>query len=274
MSTPMEQTQINPKWLWKMVIIALFLIGFGAWGLYDATIAYPKRGINYAEYAEWEYLRTIKQADSAWDRAAVKDPSAELKRLDERLKAKSNVSAIEKTRHEWLGALDTIGRLQPAQTDMADPVKRFEDLNTRWTTTTGTSKSSPKKLAGWDIPVQWLITVLGFGLGLYLVGLILIVKRVVYRWEPASQRLTLPGGASLTPADIAEFDKRKWHKYLIYLKVRPGVPQVGGQELRLDLLRYAGLEDWVLAMEKTAFPENQPAAEPPPIDPAPVQTPA
>lgn len=272
MSTPMEQTQINPKWLWKMVIIAVFLVGFGAWGLYDATIAYPKRGINYAEYAEWEYLRTIKQADSAWDRAAVKDPAAELARLDERLRAKTNVSAIEKTRHEWLQALNVIGHLQPQLTDIADPIKRFDQLNTDWTTSSGTAKSSPKKLAGWDIPVQWLITFLGFGLGLYLVGLILVVKRIRYGWEPASQTLTLPSGATLTPADIADFDKRKWHKYLIFLKIRPGVPQVGGQELRFDLLRYARLEEWVLAMEKTAFPENQASAAEPP--PAPAPTPA
>lgn len=273
MSTSMEQTHLNPKWLWKMVIIAAFLLGFGAWGLYDATIAYPKRGVNYAEYAEWEYLRTIKQADSAWDRAAVKDPAAELARLDERIGAKSStVSAIEKTRHEWLEGLRTIGLLEPARTDIADPVKRFDELNAEWTTSSGTAKSSPKKLAGWDIPVQWLITALGFGLGLYLVGLILVVKRKVYRWEPASQTLTLPDGAALRPADIAEFDKRKWHKYLIFLKVKPGVPRVGGRELRLDLLRYAGLEEWVLEMERTAFPENQAAPEP--SEPPPASIPA
>jgi VWFA-related protein len=32
-----------------------------------------------------------------------------------------------------------------------------------------------------------------------------------------------------------------------------------GKELRLDLLRYAKLEDWVLTMERTAFPENNPS---------------
>lgn len=271
MSTPTEHTHINPKWLGKMVIIAVFLIGFGAWGLYDATIAYPKRGANYAEYAEWEYLRTIKQADSAWDRASVKEPVAELARLEQRIDAKSNVSAIEKSRHEWLEALHVIGRLEPALTEIPDPVKRFDELNTRWTTSQGTAKSSPKKLAGWDIPVQWLITALGFGLGLYLVGLIFAVKRTTYGWEPATQTLTLADGATITPADVAEFDKRKWHKYLIFLKIKPGVPKVGGQELRLDLLRYAKLEEWVLAMERTAFPENQPAGEP---APAPAPTPA
>lgn len=263
MSTAMEHTDINPKWLWKMIIIAIVLLVFGGWGLYDATVAYPKRGLNYAQYAEWEYLRTIRQ-DSAWDRAGVKDPAAELARLEERLRAKSNVSAIEKARHEWLGALQTINHLTPAYTEMGDPLKRFDELEAQWTSG-GTAKSSPKKLAGWDIPVQWLITVLGFGLGIYLVGLILVVKRVKYGWEPATQTLTLPGGARLTPADISEFDKRKWHKYLIFLKVRPGVEQVGGRELRLDLLRHAKLEEWVLAMEKTAFPENQapaPAEQP------------
>lgn len=258
----MEQTHINPKWLWKMVIIAVFLLGFGAWGLYDATKAYPERGVNYAEYREWDYLRIIKQ-DAAWDRASVKDPKAELARLDERLRNKSNVSASEIARHQWLEALQIVGHLDPAHTEIAEPIKRFDELNARWTTTQGTTKSSPKKLASWDIPVQWLITVLGFGLGLYLVGLIFTVKRTRYTWDPATQTLTLPDGAALTPADIAEFDKRKWHKYLIFLKIKPGVPKVGGQELRLDLLRFARLEEWVLAMEKTAFPENQAAAEAP-----------
>lgn len=253
MSTPMEQTRINPKWLWKMAIIAVVLLGFGVYGLYDATIGYPNRGVKYAEYAEWEYLRAIKQ-DEAWDRASVKDPAAEIQRLKER---KSNVSRIEASRHEWLGALDVVGRLNPGHTEMADPIQRFEELNTRWTTSQGAAKSSPKKLDFYDIPVQWLITFVGFGIGLYLTALILSVMRVRYGWEPASQTLTLPGGATLTPGDIAEFDKRKWHKFLIFLKIKPSHPTLANKELKLDLLRHVPLEDWILEMEKTAFPENQ-----------------
>lgn len=267
MSTPMDQTFINPKWLLKMVIVAIVLLAFGAWGLYDASIAYPKRGVNYAEYAEWDYLRVIKQ-ENAWERASVKDPVAELARLDERVKSKTNVSPTEKTRHEWLDALRIIHHLKADRTDRADAVKRFEELNTKWTTSQGNAKSSPKKLTPWDVPVQWLITAVGFGLGLYMVGLILSVKRIKYGWEPASQTLTLPSGDKLTPADIADFDKRKWSKFLIFLVVKPGHPTLGGKEVRLDLLRHSKLEEWVLAMEKTAFPENQeptaPGGEPAP----------
>ena len=122
--------------------------------------------------------------------------------------------------------------------------------------------------------MQWLFVVVCLGVGLALTGLILKVKSRTYGWEPVEQRLFLPGGASLVPADIAEFDKRKWDKFLIFLKIKPGHQPLGGREIRLDLLRYNPLEEWILAMERTAYPGNAPVREDPPPTGAPEAAPA
>ena len=43
MST-LATTRLNKPWLLKTLISAVVLIGFGIYGLYDATVAYPNRG--------------------------------------------------------------------------------------------------------------------------------------------------------------------------------------------------------------------------------------
>ncbi len=73
--------------------------------------------------------------------------------------------------------------------------------------------------------------------------------------------LGLPGGHSLTPADLTDVDKRKWDKFFVSLVVKPGHATLGGKEVALDLLRYEPLEDWVLEMEKAAFPDRVKAEE-------------
>ncbi|MGH7132453.1 MAG: hypothetical protein ACREJO_10960, partial [Phycisphaerales bacterium] len=65
-----------------------------------------------------------------------------------------------------------------------------------------------------------------------------------------------PDGKTIVPADIAEFDKRKWDKFYVTINLK------GGEARKLDLLRYVPLEEWVLAMERTAFPETAPPEEP------------
>jgi hypothetical protein len=87
------------------------------------------------------------------------------------------------------------------------------------------------------------------------------VARRRYSWDDAEKRLFLPDGSSLVPADVAEFDKRKWDKFLIYLHVKPHHERHAGRELMLDLYQHAPLEDWVLEMERIASPET---GEPPP----------
>ena len=41
----------------------------------------------------------------------------------------------------------------------------------------------------------------------------------------------------MVPADIAEFDKSKWDKFLIILKINAGPQPLGGSAIRLDLSR-------------------------------------
>jgi len=266
---------VSRRWTIRMVITSVVLIGFGFWGLYDALVAYPKRGARAAEYFEYQYLDQYAQQRPPLDRrASVEDPASALARLEAIEFA--TVPPADRPLMAWLEQLQMIGRLDSANTTIPraadfrgdavqDAVERLAQLRQRFTTSSGKQADSPSALSWYDIPSQWLITAVGLGTGLYVAALVLRVRSRVFRWEPASRRLTLPGGVALVPADIAEFDKRKWHKFFVTLKVRPAHPQAGGQAIPLDLLRYEPVESWVLEMEREAFPES---ATPPPPDPA------
>jgi hypothetical protein len=267
-----QRTRLGSKWLGKTLIFMLVLIGFGFWGLWDATVVYPNRGIEYADNARWQYLKAARGAGMLYS-AGVADPAAAYERVSDPETLKANRIAaldskspnqpralMDERLYAWLDGLHTLGRLKPELTAIAKPDEELADLERKWGT-----RTQPKPLAKWDLPVQWLFTVVGLGGGLALAVLVLRVKSRSFGWDAATQRLTLPDGSTLVPADIAEFDKRKWDKFLIFLKVKPDHPKHGGKELKLDLYRYVPLEEWVLAMERTAFPEHAPApAEAPP----------
>ena len=87
-----------------------------------------------------------------------------------------------------------------------------------------------------------------------------------YRWSPDTRTLTLPGGKTIAPAQIAEVDKRKWDKFFVTLRLNESSPEP--REVKLDLLRFTPLEAWVLEMEKHA-PNYVPPAEEPAETPAP-----
>lgn len=250
----MTQTAANRPWLLKMIAFLVLLVGFGLWGLYDATSLYPTRGARHASFAKYQYLQLAKDKGRLDGRIGVDDPRAELERL-RRARAEGTLDSLEEAKLDWLTALVRVSRLNPEQTRIADATKTFDELEKEWTTG-GKARAAPKPLAAYDIPVQWLFTVLGLGGGAYLLVHILRVSKRRYQWDPAAQRLTLPDGSNLLPADIEDFDKRKWDKFLIFLKVRPGHQPHGGRELKLDLYHHYPLEDWVLAMERTRFPER------------------
>lgn len=252
----MTQTKMHRPWLLKMVVFAAVLLGFGVYGYYDATIAYPARGVRHASFCKYQYLDTAFSAKKT-ESLGIADPSGEYRRLQSVTADK--LDNTDKAKMEWLRSLSMVGRLTPEHTRIADASRDYEELKKEWLSG-NKAKAAPKPLAGYDIPVQWVFVVIGFGGGGYLMLLVAMVSRRKYRWDEASKTLTLPGGATLTPADIEDFDKRKWDKFLIFLKIKPGHATLGGQELRLDLLRHFPLEQWVLEMERIAFPERAQAA--------------
>lgn len=260
-------SRISRKWTIKMVLIAAGLLAFGLWGLYDATVAYPRRGSRASEYLELQYLQQFAQLRPPLDnRAGIADPVAELARLKQKEDATGGDN-VDRACVSWLESLALLSQLKgPTGTaiprtdfrgdQVTDASQRFKDLTARFTVTQGGKVEAPSPLSTWDIPVQWLITAAGLGIGFWVLLLIVRVRAKSFSFEPGALRLTLPGGASLVPEDIEDFDKRRWHKFYVTLRIKPSHPQLGGQAIELDLLRYEPVEEWVLAMERAAFPDR------------------
>lgn len=243
----MERTKLTRRWLIKMIVVFIGLVGLGLYGYYDATIGYPKRGIKYAEFAERAYL-VQAEMDRALPGAGVQDGFSELAKLRA---MGSGMSSLQATRLEWLRSLDVVGQITPERTNLTNPRQRLTDLNQQWSTS-----SAPKRLTKWDIPVQWIFVLVGLGGGLYIGLLFAGVARKTYRWDPESKKLTLPDRSTIEPSDLEEVDKRKWHKFLVHLAIKDSHANHGGKRLKFDLYRYQNLEDWILEMEQIAFPEN------------------
>lgn len=267
-----ERTTISRKWSAKM---ALFLVGltlFGSWGLYDATIHYPRRGLRAAEFNEWQYLRTALDPVHSFEvggRVGVAQPAevrAELKSRERAL-----LSPVESARLDWLDALAVIGKLEERRTVYGVAVageprpsapERLRELDANWTTTDGKPLERPTALQWFDLPSQWLIAFVCYTLALYLLWLIIKVRAKTFFWEPAEKRLHLPGGHAIVPGDIAEFDKSKWHKFFVTLRIKPSHATLASKGVTLDLLRYQPLEEWVLAMEAALAPPPAPSTPP------------
>ncbi|MEZ6244050.1 MAG: hypothetical protein R3B57_13520 [Phycisphaerales bacterium] len=265
-----QKSTLNRPWVLKMLIFIIVLLAFGSWGLYDAAIKYPANGARFAEWAEWQYLQKARDADAEelgyFSRyASVPDPRQELEHLSRLETDQGNREAAENTqslrrlraiaeltRRQWLEGLQVIGKMTPERTTIADPRARLDELAGLWGT-----RPQPAALHWYDIPVQWAIMIGCYAMGLYLIVLFLRVASKRYRWEPAEQRLTFPGGASIVPDDLAEIDKRKWDKFIVFLKIREGHEKLGGREIRVDTYRHALVEGWILEMEKTRFPPEE-----------------
>lgn len=253
--TTLQRTRLGRSWITKISIMAIVSLAFGLWGLYDALVVYPGRGNRAAQALELQYYKAFEQEKGAITRdISVDDPKTRLATLKQNPARSSRDEAL----YQWLDALDTIGKLTAENTtiprtdsfrgvEISTPAERYRDLSA--------IKTPDTPLAKWDIPIQWLIFAVGTGVGLYLSVLIMRVAGKSYRWNPTTQELHLPDGSRILPADIDEFDKRKWDKFLIDLKVRLGHDRLSGKIVRLDLYRYDPLESWVLEMEKTRFPQ-------------------
>jgi len=260
-----------------MWLIGVVLLGFGIWGLYDAVVVYPRRGERVAEWMEYQYLDQVAKNRPPLDaRAAVNDIPAEQARLATQAQQQP-LDQVDQAKKAWLEALSLVRRTDattataiPREDFRGDKVtdasQRLRDLTEKFTRK---GADTPSPLAAWDIPVQWIIFAVGSGLGLYMFAVLAMARRKVFRWEPEARRLTLPGGDNLTPADLEDVDKRRWHKFYVALKVKPGHPTLAGRSVELDLLRYDPVETWVLEMERAAFPDRAEAEQPEEPAPAP-----
>lgn len=261
------RSKVSQKWSLRMMLIGVVLIGFGAWGLFDATYAYPNRGAEAAEWFEYQYLDQYKTKQGVLDsRAGVADIATTRADLARR-SSLSAPSPLDVALQRWLDSLALIGKTDAATATaiprddfrgvkVSDATTRYAVLTKRWTTSNGTPRAA-SPLSTFDIPVQWMITFAGFGIGVYLFVLIARVRAKTFTFDPATQRLTLPGGKSFVPSDIEDVDKRRWHKLFVDIRIKPGhAGELGGKVVPLDLLRYEPVEEWVLMMERTAFPDR------------------
>lgn len=253
MADELLRTKASPKWLGKQVIFILLVAGFALWALVDAAIVYPSRGEHAAEFLKLQYIKAALKP-GVLERTVIDDPVADLQTLSERGKS-ATLSPVEKARLEWLGALRNASRLDSSRTQIGEPRAAQEALEKKF----NKADQAPKALSRLDIPVQWAIFAVCGTIALAMIYVLFRTVGTVYRFDPVTKTLTLPSGQTIAATDIEVFDKRKWDKFLIFLKVRDGAPHFGGQEVRLDLLRHVPLEDWILDMEKAVHP---PAQEP------------
>ena len=262
------RSSINSKWSLKMILIALAMFGLGIWGLIDAMIVYPNRGAEAAEFIEYQRLSDLKQSGRlANDLASIKDPVKDLATLQQTAEDTTKLTPGERATLDWLTQLQILSKLSPENTTyprtdfrrdnganvaVGSADQRLDELTKKFVTPEGKTAKSPSPLSKHDIPTQWAITVAGFAVGLYMMWVWMKARSKAFQWEPATHKLTLPNGISITPSDIAEFDKSKWDKLFIHLHIKPEHKELGGKALELDLLRYVPVEAWVLEMERVA----------------------
>lgn len=241
-------TRLEKRWVVRISLLCFFFGIFSLWGLYDATVAYPKRGRLAADGYLLDLLR-MKLDQPAWRTAEVgtSQPREELARLSA-ANASKTANDFDEARRRWLESLKFVGDLDPAHTVIPDPAAKRQELERAAAALPPNRRAKP--LSMWDIPAQWLIFLVCGAVAIYMLLLLFRVAGRRYTWDPAPLRLGLPGGHTLSPADIAEFDKRKWHKFIVLLRVKPEHPTLGGKAVKLDLYCHTNLESWVLEMEK------------------------
>jgi hypothetical protein len=238
----LEATTINRSWLTKMIIFTVVLAGFGSWGLYDAIYLYPKRGVAAAEYLEMVYLQQSEKAGKLSLASVPSEPQAALDRI--RAMPPASKSEVDKAQEAWLYNLSLVNRLSPEYTAIANPSARLKERTDQFN-----NREKPEPLAAYDIPLQWAFCAVGYIGALAVLSNIFLSSRKVYRYDPQSLTLHLPTGRTIEWSQLAEVDKRKWHKYFCAL-----VPSDGSPTVELDLLKYQNLEGWVLEMEAKRFP--------------------
>ncbi|MEZ6317270.1 MAG: hypothetical protein R3B49_00760 [Phycisphaerales bacterium] len=266
---------LSKRWLFKMGVFIVVLGAVGAWGFYDATVVYPERGEKFASWAEWQYLVAAQSADAEsfgvfLNESSVPDPVGELARLkkpetldrnqNDRLNDQSSRrlrAQMAFARMKWLNGLKVIGKLSADRTTISNPRQRLAELQQVWA-----SANAPKPLSWYDLPTQWVFFLGGASGALLLLIHMVRIAAKKYVWHPHDKRLVLPGGHELTPETLGEVDKRKWDKFIVFLRAKEGHPTLGTREVRVDTYQHALVEDWILEMEKAAFGDETENAAP------------
>jgi len=203
----------------------------------------PKRAqMELAREAWLTALSRINRLDPVYTNLYANPDPAAFDRLEELV----SIPRLDRTtaqREEIRGLEDRL--------DQQRPRERLEALSAQWSTET-----QPGMLQSYDIPVNKAAAVGCFAFSLYLIGLFVRVATRTYTWEPGKQRLTLPSGESITPDDLADIDKRKWDKFIVFLVLKDSHESLGGAEIKVDTYRHGLVEDWILEMERTAFPDR------------------
>jgi len=252
------QTGLAKPWVARMVIILIVLIGFGGWGFYDAVIKYPAKGREVAQSMKLEYLHQASLAGRLFD-TSVADPVSELKEL--RSRDLLDLSAFDRAKRDWLEALAVpgLGMLDAEHTQIRDAQQELRDLTEHFKT-----RNMNAKLSHYDILMQWVILVICWGFAIVISLFMVAVASKKFRWDPRTKTLTLPNGKTVSPADLDPenpADLTKWHKFIIFLRPRDG-SALGTSPIKIDLFRYALLEDWIRELVKAAdgefvFPDEQ-----------------
>ena len=269
---PCARAPLNPRWIFKLGVIALIVFAVGVWGYVDATVVYPNRGNKFADWAKWQYLDQAKKADREdfgifLRDVSVTNPGEELARLSEDEQNSRNSqdannpsssrtlrASMQLARKQWLEGLKVIGDLDPENTQIESPQRTLDDLNQKWS-----AAAAPKPLSGLDLLTQWLIMGVCWTVALFMLVHMIRVRGRRYAWDPESMAMTLPSGAKITPDDLDEVDKRKWDKFIVFLRIKGAHADLGGQEVSVDTYQHLRVEDWILAMEAKAFPSQEEA---------------
>ncbi len=286
-------TRLGRNWLGKMGIFLVVALVMGTWGLLDAVRWYPERGLSDASLQLSKFLEAADAARQLTpDQIGMDDPAdrlMELRQREESLRLKAGTGSVEArqaavdlARLQWLDALNKTWVLRrervpidvpppsAAQTPMrathfdlrrgvgvaVDPTGKSPDADVSLSTVRADLKEKwdrtpqPTPLASFDLYVQWLFVVAGYGCALWVLLTIVKAAKKKYRWQPQTQTLTMPDGKAVTPGSLKDIDKRKWHKFFCTVELNDGSAYV------CDLLKYQPLEDWVLELERTAFPDR------------------
>lgn len=286
-------TTLGRSWVIKNGLFVAALLFFGAYGTVDALIFYPRRGLGDASYQFRNFLAAADAAGKLTESTlTISDPKSALRELEAkenelRSTAKgegpaARDAALNVAKLEYLSSLDRAWQLNASPKPLGDvttpeasklvyepaigkgvrivkggartelsPRALGERLDEYWK-----ANKPPTPLSGFDMPFQYLFMAVGFLGGLWLLISMLRAAATAKKitWDPAAKRLGLPGGASVTPDEIADIDKRDWHKYFCTIVTKSGASH------RLDLLRYDPLESWVLELEKIVFPDRAKAS--------------